>query len=216
MVKWLIVTANILYLTLKIEAMRKFKTFFYLIIVILLTNCKGIKKTSNQVSCDQQGTIVDMTGLDGCKWMLVMDDGVKLLPQKWPDGFEPKDKLSVRFHFTEVKDAGSICMAEDKIVTIDCIEALTGKPVKPTCYNTVTPMDVKWMRIAMTKNGTKVIEKYQYLDKYAYLFKGVNLTNDLYDCQGTLLCSYQEVEQNGCSQQVVSLGKRQIIWKNRE
>ena len=195
--------------------MSKIKAFLFLIVVIIFTNCTGTKKMMDSISCDQQGTIVDMTGLDGCKWMLVMDDGTKLLPQKWPDHFEPKDQLSVRFHFTEVKDMASICMAEDKIGTINCIEALTGKPAKPTCYNTVTPMDVKWMRVAMVKNGTKVIEKYQYLDKYAYLFKGVNLTNDSYDCQGTLLCSYQEVAQNACSQQVVSLGKAQIIWRAR-
>ncbi len=196
--------------------MSKFKTFLYLIVVTFLANCTGTKKTANSISCDSQGTIVDMTGLDGCKWMLVTDDGMKLLPQKWPDNFEPKDNLSVSFHFTEVKDAMSICMAEDMIVTVDCIEPLAGKPVKPTCYNTVKPMEVKWMRIAMTKNGTKVIEKYPYLDKYAYLFKGVNLTNNLYDCQGTLLCSYQEVEQNACSKEVVGLGKKQVIWRARE
>jgi len=181
-----------------------------------LANCTGTKKSSSPVSCDMQGTIVDMTGLDGCRWMLVTDDGVKLLAQKWPDNFEPKDQLSVKFHFTEVKNAASICMAEDKIVTIDCIEPIVGKPAKPTCYNTVKPMDVKWMRVAIVKNGAKIIEKYNYLDKYAYLFKGVNMSNDLYDCQGTLLCSYQEVEQNNCSQQIVSLGKKQVIWRSHE
>jgi len=196
--------------------MNKIKTFFYLIVVILWTDCGTSKTISNAYSCDAQGTIVNMKGLDGCKWMLVADDGMKLLPQKWPNDFEPKDNLSVKFHFTEVKDAMSICMAEDKIVTIDCIEPLAGKPVKPTCYNTVNPMEVQWMRVAMTKNGTKVIEKYNYLDKYAYLFKGVNLDNNLYDCQGTLLCSYREVEQNACSQQLVDLGKGTVIWRGKE
>lgn len=193
--------------------MSKIKGLFYLIVVILWTDCSTPKPVSDAVTCDTQGTIVDMTGLDGCKWMLVTDAGMKLLPQKWPDHFEPKDKLTVKFHFTEVKDAASICMAEDKIVTVDCIEPLAGKPAKPTCYNTVKPMEVQWMRIAMAKNGTKVIEKYNYLDKYAYLFKGVNLDNDLYDCQGTLLCSYREIEQNACSEQLVGLGKGTIIWR---
>ncbi len=195
--------------------MSKFKVFFYLIVVILWTDCGTSKTATVAKSCDSQGTIVNMVGLDGCQWMLVTDEGVKLLPQKWPENFEPKDNLSVRFHFTEVKDAMSICMAEDKIVTIDCVEPLAGKPAKPTCYNTVNPMEVKWMRIAMTKNGTNIIEKYNYLDKYAYLFKGVNLDNDLYDCQGTLLCSYREIEQNACSQMLVDLGGGSVIWRGR-
>ncbi|HHB79522.1 MAG TPA: hypothetical protein ENK85_09855 [Saprospiraceae bacterium] len=192
-----------------------FKGFFYLIIVILWTDCGTPKSASQTITCDTSGTIVDMTGLDGCRWMLVTDGGSKLLPQKWPKDFEPKDNLAVKFHFTEVKDVASICMAEDKIVTVDCIKPLAGKPAKPTCYNTVKPMEVEWMRIAMTRNGTKVIEKYPYLDKYAYLFKGVNLDNDLYDCQGTLLCSYREIEQNACSQRLVNLGKGVVIWRGR-
>ncbi len=195
--------------------MSKFKAFFYLIVVIMWTDCGTSKTMADRNTCDSEGTIVDMTGLDGCHWMLVTDDGMKLLPQNWPDSFEPKDNLSVKFHFTEVKDVASICMAEDKIVIVDCIEPLAGKPAKPTCYDTVEPMKVQWMRIAMTKNGTKVIEKYHYLDKWAYLFKGVNLDNNLYDCQGTLLCSYREIEQNACSQKLVDLGKGTVIWRGK-
>lgn len=198
--------------------MKKIKALLFLIVVILATDCSSSKSGIQSNVCDTHGIVVDMSGLDGCKWMLVTDAGNKLLPQKWPDGFEPKDKLSVSFHFTQVKDAMSVCMAEDMVVTVDCIEpiATTGKPVKPTCYNTVNPMEVDWMRVAMVKNGTNLIEKYHYLDKYAYLFKGVNLDNDLYDCQGNLLCSYRETEQNACSQQLGGLGGGTVIWRGKE
>lgn len=195
--------------------MKIFKVLFFLIVIISLSNCHSPKKVLTQSDCNKSGVIVDKSGLDGCKWLIVQDDGTKLLPQKWPNSFEPKDKMSVTFSFTEVKDAISICMAEDKVIQLECIHAVAGKPAKPSCSDTVDPMSIPWMQVAMAKNGSTLVEKFHYLDKYAYLFKGVNLDNDLYDCQGNLLCSYREIEQNQCSQQLVNLGRGTIIWRGK-
>ena len=74
-------------------------------------------------------------------------------------------------------------------------------------------MSVKWMQIHIAKFNVEKVEKYDYLDKYAYLFKGGSLNNVLFTCQGMELCNYREVEQSECSAKVVNLGKATTIWE---
>lgn len=74
--------------------------------------------------CTTQGTVVDKTGLDGCGLMIQSSDGKLLLPAEYATGVDQsliKAGAKLRFGFTEIGGM-SICMAEDAIVRIDCLE----------------------------------------------------------------------------------------------
>ncbi len=199
--------------------MRHYPAVLALIILLAGAACKTSKQTTANdgsttppPSCNTHATFVDYSGLDGCKWLLITDDGQKLLPQNLPPDFEPYPYMEVMVNFKDVPDAVSNCMAEGKIVSLSCIQPLQAKPLKPECYDVTDPTQVNWMRIAMIRNHTKIVEKFQYLDKWAYLFKGADLNNDLYDCQGNFLCSYREIDQNECSERRSLMGQSAIIW----
>lgn len=62
------------------------------------------------------GTVVDLTGLDGCKFLIQLATGKRLEPTNLAAEFK-KDGLEVTFKFEEQKDIASACMA-GKIVTV--------------------------------------------------------------------------------------------------
>jgi len=96
--------------------------------LILFTACKTPKaKEANKVQMDgTAATVVDYTGLDGCRQMLMLDDGRLLLPMNDDDivsSLHYGQRVSITFE--EVDAMVSICMAENlfaNIQTIDLIE----------------------------------------------------------------------------------------------
>jgi hypothetical protein len=82
--------------------------------------------------CSQTATVKDLSGLDGCKFALEMEDGTRLVPQflsyvqppRQEDDpgyyFQFKDGQKVCFGFREVNGA-DICMA-GKMVFLTCIK----------------------------------------------------------------------------------------------
>ncbi len=75
--------------------------------------------------CKTIATVKDFTGLDGCTFLIVLENGDKLLPVKLNDeNFELHDGQKIRFDYIELPDAMSICMAEDMAVEITCIKEI--------------------------------------------------------------------------------------------
>ena len=69
-----------------------------------------------------EATLKDFTGLDGCSWVLVLDNGKKLEPtnlQKF-DNIKLLDGKQVLVEYKNIHNAASICMV-GTIVEIICI-----------------------------------------------------------------------------------------------
>ncbi len=90
---------------------------------LMFLGCKTKQQTGSGSACDTKGTFVDRTGLDGCTFLIKLEDGRLLLPiyDANPD-FQPKDGLKVRLAFTAEEDYVSICMAENLAGKITCLE----------------------------------------------------------------------------------------------
>jgi hypothetical protein len=74
-------------------------------------------------ACIHEGVVQDFTGLDGCRLLIVMPDGRKLLAASSPeDGPGLAAGMHIRFGYRELPDAMSICMAENAIVALTCLE----------------------------------------------------------------------------------------------
>ncbi len=92
-----------------------------------IISCKTKKDVSNgeNAECKTIATVKDFTGLDGCKFLIILENGDKLLPAKLNDeSFEFHDGQKISFDYKELQDVMSICMAEDMAVEITCIKEI--------------------------------------------------------------------------------------------
>lgn len=101
-----------------------FKIFHQKILVltfIVLTLC--INSCNKQIECENSHSakLVNMTGLDGCSWMIELNDGTKLEPTNLNDfniNLQENQKIWIVYH--TAAQMASVCM-HGEIVTVDCI-----------------------------------------------------------------------------------------------
>ncbi len=87
-----------------------------------LISCHSGKEKSTAGECKTQGTVQDFTGMDGCRLLIVTEDGKKLLPGSILDSdFQLEAGQKISFDYRPV-DMMSVCMTEDQIVEITCIK----------------------------------------------------------------------------------------------
>lgn len=148
--------------------------------------CNPTKKV-NGGQCSETGVVQDFTGLDGCKLLIVAENGEKLLPAEIEDPvFELEAGQRIRFSYQELTDQMSICMAEDKIVQITCIRLIDDRAAIPPCHQEDGVEKGSWLATLQAKHLPREIIRYPYkTNGWAYLFTGKEFY--LYDCQGTLI-----------------------------
>ena len=192
---------------------------FYCLVLSVFTlfsfsTCKVQKGTSgNDAACNTSGKVQDFTGLDGCKLLIVLENGDKYLPTTPEfDGIKLEAGQELSFGYKEVEAMASICMAESKIIEFTCLQLKSAIPVKPECFNTDDPYSVKWMKEAMTTLKPESISKFTFrTDGWAYFFRGK--TNYLYDCQGNLICDTKKNKSEDCLRFVEDRTKGTIIFQ---
>ena len=97
-------------------------SFLLLISLLFFPSCQTKKPLTSNEGCQVEGTVKEI-GLAGCRFLIELKSGERLFPAEtnFPN-FAYKAEQRIRFSYKEIKDAMSICMAEDKIVEITCIE----------------------------------------------------------------------------------------------
>lgn len=103
----------------------KLKQIALILIIILSNACShkvaGTKAFPPEETKDgyAKATVINYT-VDGCSWLLQLEDGKKLEPTNLSDEFK-KDKLKVWIQYQIKKGGMSICMAGE-VITITKIE----------------------------------------------------------------------------------------------
>ena len=98
------------------------KIFYQRILVlalVIMTNHSCNKESECENS--QRAKLVNMTGLDGCSWMIELNNGTRLEPTNLNNfniNLQENQKIWVVYH--TAAQMASICM-HGEIVTIDCI-----------------------------------------------------------------------------------------------
>lgn len=91
--------------------------------VLVALSFSACKTSRQQGDCKYEGVVKDMSGLDGCKWVIELNDGTRLQPVELADSsFKLSNEQRVKVSYTELKDRMSVCM-NGKLVRIDCISA---------------------------------------------------------------------------------------------
>ena len=94
-----------------------------ILLLSLVVLTLAIHSCNKESECEdsQSAKLVNMTGLDGCSWMIELDNGTKLEPTNLNDfniNLQANQKIWVVYH--TASQMASICM-HGEIVTIDCI-----------------------------------------------------------------------------------------------
>ncbi len=77
--------------------------------------------TAAMNNSENTGTVVDYTGLDGCSYIIELDNGKKLEPVKFPVDFQFYNGQRVLVDYKVIDNVASICMVGDmvEIITIE-------------------------------------------------------------------------------------------------
>ncbi len=189
------------------------RTFLTLALVAALFGCKTKPASSNN-KCQTVGTVVDYDGLDGCGYLIKLQDGKLLNPIKFPDGFQAHHEQSIRFNYKVLKNMASICMAENEIVEITCIEDGNGASGPVECSEISNPFAIPWMNKAIDRHNPVKIIKLQMGGKWTFAFQAEPNDTFLYDCDGKLLCQSNGDENDDCHRQYLNfISKGKTIWK---
>lgn len=96
------------------------KSIAFVIISLFLFSCE--KESTNKCENSQEGILKNLTGLDGCGWIIQLSDSTKLEPINIDDfDIELLENKSVCIQYHERTDLGSYCMV-GKVVEIDFLE----------------------------------------------------------------------------------------------
>jgi hypothetical protein len=185
----------------------------YLLIFLIFFSCNRSVKLKNTPQVEVVATVKDMRKLDGCTYLLITDEGKKLLPvnlDRIP--FALKDGQKIAFTYNKKQNVDGICMAEDMIVEIIAIRLLEDqtKPGKKECTDMNDPVKTEWGRSLMMKEKVYRMWKFNYQDGYAYYFLSPD-GNLLFDCQGNKMCS-DLPQQNKCIDNISELNNGQVVW----
>ena len=172
-------------------------------------------KNINGGDCNELATVQDFTGLDGCSLMIVTEKGEKLLPGAIDDtNFVLEAGQKISLSYWKMSDQMSICMAEDKIVRITCIQLVQddSRAAIPPCDKVDEIGKESWLTPLIANHRPKEIIRYQYKpDGWAYLFTGKEFY--LYDCQGTLI--KKETTAEAClAGEVTILDSGKVIFRS--
>ncbi|MEM8906556.1 MAG: hypothetical protein AAGD05_01815 [Bacteroidota bacterium] len=175
---------------------------------------------STTTACTTEALVDDLTGLDGCGLVLLVN-GQKWLPTNLADQSVRLEKnQQVVFGYRTIEDGISICMAEDRLIELTCLEVLgkTGgiKPSKRTCSDVQSAMKVDWMKALLQQHRPIRVIKYPFgKNNWVYLYR-TKTQRLLYSCQGDLICQVQNGAQNDCTVTLKNLQDGTIVFQDEE
>ena len=149
--------------------------------IIWILAISACKVTEQLTVCPERATVTDRTGIDGCGKMLKMEDGKILLPSdEQLHAFSPGTQVAISF---EIVDLVSICMQEDAVVQLSCLQPL----VSPPCEVVTDVESSNWLKSAIATFHPSMVVRYDHRSQPVYhLFN--RILDRWYDCHGRQLC----------------------------
>lgn len=195
--------------------------YFLLVLTICIINCSPSKQTVSNGSgdCSVEAKVFDYTGLDGCRFLLELKDGTRLLPISLPDNdFLFSESQIVKINYTLKKDLMSACITAALPVEITCLKEV--KPgtkegqtfFKKECIDTDTPLAYAWVKKMVMRNKISEIKRAYKESKAFYIMYG-NVNVHVFDCYGEMICEYP-LNENGssCANKTAQYSNLTSVW----
>ena len=195
------------------------KNILFLVPLFLVLACKtkqAATTSDNQPqseTCQTKAIVIDMSKLDGCQFLLQVENGEKWLAMEISDpDFKFQDKQAILFDYEEVTDYMSVCMAENKGVHITCIKELSKPSNLPlACTEVPNILKTSWIQKVIREKKVWKITQYKDNSEFVYLFK-TNSKSYLYDCKGKSICELSKNTENDCTKKIKTLNNEYVIW----
>jgi len=160
--------------------------------------------------CDFVGEVWDFTGQDGCGLLVETTDGSLFNVAGLPQGYFLEGGTRIRFGFSYVEDGASVCMHEDAIIRITCMQLLresSGFPYPIVCEVHKEPSE--WIHELIQDLGALYVTRFPWRDeRNVYLFETA-AGQYLYDCRGFLLCQ----PKKNCLQFIEDFSQGELIYE---
>lgn len=188
----------------------RYLIFFAFFIGCISSKPKQVEQPS---ACETVGTAKDFTGLDGCGFLIELENGDLLNPVIIKGGFELKDQQVISFSYKIMDDMMGICMREKHQVEITCINELGRTPPNvDECANTDNPFEIDWMDHSIDLHNPNQVIKYNDNGEWAYLFRSIP-NSYLYSCKGKLICETKNDHDKCQLEQIDRLRDGKVIWQ---
>lgn len=194
-----------------------------LLLIFLFFNPTGDIKigTEGTAKYKMEATVRDYTALDGCRFLLELKDGTRLLPVELsnPDFLFSEGQL-VKISYSEVKGLMTTCMSGAMTVKLECIEEI--KPgekkgqlfIKKECFDTQAPLTIAWMNKAILRNRVSEVKKGYLQEEPQYVLFG-NINVMVFSCTGQLICEYPLNTKSTCETPVENLKDLKSVWTQK-
>ena len=167
--------------------------------------CKTVMVYYGSNTCNYRGTVYDYTGLDGCGYIIELDNGIKLEPVKFLNQIELRDSMRVKLSYSLVRVATTCMVGQTAVIT--CIEEIDAWPC-------VANFEIEKNELVNTPNAYNFINKSQGSNlKYGWDFGDGTTSTEanpmhIYSDTGIYLVCLKIFNETGCEDQVC---KRLIV-----
>lgn len=171
--------------------------------------CKTIRVNYATNTCNYRGTVYDYSGLDGCGYIIELDNGIKLEPVRFLNEIELRDSMRVKLSYTPVRVA-SICMVGQTAI-ITCIEEIDSKPC-------MANFEIERNDLVNTPNAYNFINRSRGDNlKYVWDFGDGTTSTEaepmhIYQDTGVYLVCLKVFNEAGCGDQVCKRLNVGVIW----
>lgn len=161
--------------------------------------------------CETLAEVRDYSGLDGCQMLLETDAGNLFLVESIIGGYQINLGSRIRFGFEYVEDAASVCMHEDAIIRVTCVQEVREssgfpRPIVCEAYSEVS----EWLYDLAIEYAATYITRFPWSGgRYVYFIESAD-GQFLYDCQGYILCR----APRNCLQFIEDFSQGVIIYEN--
>lgn len=199
-------------------------SFWLSLIIFHLTGVDLVKVVTPEyglAKCKVDATVRDYTALDGCRFLLELKDGTRLLPVELSDpAFLFSEGQLLKINYSEVKDVVTSCSTAAIPVKIECIQEI--KPgekkgqvfFKKECFDTPAPLSVAWINKLILRNRVTEVKKGYLNNEPQYILYG-NVNIMVFSCTGDLLCEYPWNATDNCATPVEELKDLRSIWTQK-
>ena len=152
------------------------------------TDSKEATKVEESASlCQELVTAKDFSGLDGCSMMFINPQGEKLLLAENIPEYKIKEGSQYKIGYKTLEGMMSVCMVENKIIQLTCIEVSNSNSYSQDCKPSVNGFDDPFLKSLISQNSIVRIERFDYGSAWAYKVNSYS-KNWLYNCKGKALC----------------------------
>ena len=190
--------------------------FFHYSLTLLITlscfsaansGCKA--KTSSD--CEHRAVVIDKSGLDGCTLLLKLEDGSEMLPVNLGDfrlNLAAGDEVTITYQLVE--DGMSICMAQDAMISLECIQLTTN--ASADCEPVIDPFEVQWMKAEIRNSDPVRIEEHTVDERVFVHFLGQQRARRVFTCSGILICESGDSQLDYCDTFQGNEGSIRVVY----